>query len=575
ERMDGEDILRDFDDRVAASIRLPEALNRKILCPFQYFGITDSVDLSNVRWEKGRYVASELSNLYTVNDHRVGDVISNLHKYTRDVYEVRALGFCVTIEHANYMAEKFVLAGLKAAALTSENTHHRDLLRRQLKHKQINYLFVVDIFNEGVDIPEIDTVLFLRPTESLTIFLQQLGRGLRLADNKDCLMVLDFVGNSRPEYDFVGKFRALIGKSATSVYKEIEENFPHLPLGCSIVLEKRAKEFILDNIRQAISLNRNQLLRQIRNFESHSSLPLTLKNFIEVNHIPLQYIYRSGGWMRLCQMAGKREEFTATHEKAIISAIHKKWLSTQSISYFRFILHVAKQNFQICIAQCNEQERAMLLMLHYDIWQKAALFDSLEISIQEIGRHPVLVKEIIELLEILIDRVAFCESDIILPFEQPLKLHARYTRDQILTAFGFNSFERRVLNQSGVALNEALNVELLFIDLVKNEKDFSPTTLYNDYAISDSLFHWQSQNQTRSDRGKGLEYIHHRKLGRRILLFVREQAKDEFKNTIGYVFVGEGTLVEYSGSKPMNITWQLSVPLPPYLWKASAKMAVG
>lgn len=279
--------------------------------------------------------------------------------------------------------------------------------------------------------------------------------------------------------------------------------------------------------------------------------------------------------MRLCQMAGKREDFTAVNEKPIIAAIYKKWLSTQSISYFRFILYVAKQNFQIRIAQFNEQERAMLLMLHYDIWQKAALHDSLENSIHEIGQHPALVKEIIDLLEILIDRVDFCESDMILPFEQPIKLHARYTRDQILTAFGFNCFEKQSSNREGVALNKALNVELLFIDLIKNEKDFSPTTLYNDYAISDSLFHWQSQNQTRSDRGKGLEYIHHRTLGRRILLFVREQAKDEFNNTIGYVFVGDGTLVEYSGSKPMNITWQLSVPLPPYLWKASAKMAVG
>ncbi len=85
---------------------------------------------------------------------------------------------------------------------------------------------MVDIFNEGVDVPEIDTVLFLRPTESLTIFLQQLGRGLRLAENKDCLSVLDFVGNSRPEYDFEKKFRALIVKTTTPVAKEIEDNFP-------------------------------------------------------------------------------------------------------------------------------------------------------------------------------------------------------------------------------------------------------------------------------------------------------------------------------------------------------------
>jgi superfamily II DNA or RNA helicase len=236
ERMDGGDIQEDFHNRIAAEIRLPEALNRKLLCPFQYFGITDSVDLTNVRWERGRYVASELTSVYTANDRRVREIIDSLDTYTKDINDTRALGFCVTMEHARFMAEKFCLAGLKADYLTSDNSQDREALRRRLLNKEINYLFVVDIFNEGVDIPEIDTVLFLRPTESLTIFLQQLGRGLRLAENKECLTVLDFIGNSRPEYNFENKFRALIGKTTTTVKKEIEDNFPHLPLGCSIIL---------------------------------------------------------------------------------------------------------------------------------------------------------------------------------------------------------------------------------------------------------------------------------------------------------------------------------------------------
>lgn len=194
------------------------------------------------------------------------------------------------------------------------------ILRKGKRRKEINYLFVVDIFNEGVDIPEIDVVLFLRPTESLTVFLQQLGRGLRLADGKDCLTVLDFVGNSRPEYDFEGKFRALIGKTNSPVQKEIEDDFPHLPLGCSIVLEKKAKEFVLDNIRSATSVNRNQLINKIQSFGHQTHLPLNLKNFCRFYHIPLQLIYKRGGWKRLCAMAGKVEAFTEVNEKEIIRA---------------------------------------------------------------------------------------------------------------------------------------------------------------------------------------------------------------------------------------------------------------
>jgi hypothetical protein len=550
-------------------------MNKKLLCPFQYFGISDSIDLQNVTWAKGKYVASELSSIYTKNDVRVGEIITNLNKYTNNINDVQALGFCVTIEHAVFMAEKFNLAGLKAVYLTSKNSSERDKIRESFKKKDFNYLFVVDIFNEGVDIPEIDTVLFLRPTESLTVFLQQLGRGLRLAEGKECLTVLDFVGNARPEYDFESKFRALIGKTSSSVQKEIESDFPHLPLGCSIVLEKKAKESILENIRKATSLNINQIIIKIRNFQHQTTLPLTLKNFIDLNHIEIETIYKKGSWSRLCQLAGVFEDFEPVNEKEILSAISKKWLSTNSISYFIFILKIAKNNFDIRFKDFNENEKTMLLMLHYDVWQNAGGFKSLEESIKEIGSNKTLVKEIIEVLELLIDKIDFREIDIKLPYQQPLKLHARYTRDQILVAFGLSTFDKKSSNREGVAENKSLNTELLFIDLIKSEEDFSPTTLYDDYAISETLFHWQSQNQTRNDSGKGLTYINHQKLGKRILLFVREKANNQFSNTIGYVFIGEAKFKENEGSKPMSIKWELNEPMPMYLWKDSAKMSIG
>lgn len=575
ERMDNENIPDDFCNRIAAEIRLPEALNRKLLCPFQYFGISDSIDLSKVRWENGRYVPSELTKLYLANDRRVGEILNNANKYLRDINDVRALGFCVTIEHAKYMAEKFTLAKLKAGYLTSENSKEREDIRRRLRNKEINYLFVVDIFNEGVDIPEIDTVLFLRPTESLTVFLQQLGRGLRLSERKECLTVLDFVANARPEYNFENKFRALIGKTTTPVQKEIEDNFPHLPLGCSIVLEQKAKQNILENIIAATSVNRRQLIQKIRNFEHQTTLPLTLNNFIAFNNISLQAIYKRGSWKRLLQLAGKHRNFESTSEKEIVSTILKKWLSTNSTSYFQFILNIAKKRFKPKMESFDEKEKTMLLMLHYDIWQDTREFETLENSIKAIGENAVLVDEIIEVLEILIDEISFKEIDIDLPYTQPLKVHSRYTRDQILVAFGLSTFSKKSSNREGVAENKTLNTEILFVDLIKSEEDFSPTTMYNDYAVSETLFHWQSQNQTRSDYGKGLSYINHLEENKKILLFAREKAKDEFGNTMGYVFIGEGTMQDHYGSKPMSINWNLSEPIPQYLWNASAKMSIG
>lgn len=575
ERMDGENILSDFCNVIAAEIRLPEALNRKLLSPFQYFGITDSVDLSKLQWKNGKYLPAELTKIYTTDDNRVREIINNLEKYLRDIHDVRALGFCVSQEHAAYMAEKFSLAGFKADYLVSENSSERDDKRKQLKNKEINYLFVRDIFNEGIDIPEIDTVLFLRPTESLTIFLQQLGRGLRLSDDKECLTVLDFVGNARSEYDFEGKLRAMVGKTNTSIKKEIENDFPHTPLGCSIILEKVAKEYILRNIQNATNFNRQQLVNKISAYQHSTSQKLTLSNFCNFFHVPVQQIYKKGSWKRLCVEAGVISDFSEKNENEIVRAIGKKWLSCYSSSYFNFILRLAQHGFRVDVSQLDENENKMLLMLYYDVWQNAKLFPSMDEAIATIGTNQSLTEEIIEVISLLDDKIDFVEKEISLPYPQPLKVHSRYTREQIFVAFGMSTFEDKSSNREGVAFIEELNTELLLITLNKSEEDYSPTTLYNDFAINEYIFHWQSQNSARPEIGRGKSYVEQQNIGKQILLFAREQNEDEYGNTMGYVFLGDARFVSNEGAKPMNIKWELSEPMPAYIWKDSAKMAMG
>jgi superfamily II DNA or RNA helicase/HKD family nuclease len=568
ERSDNADILIDFCNRIAAEIRLPEALNRRLLCPFQYFGLTDSVDLSKVKWSRGKYDVDTLTQIYTSSDQRISEIISSLNKYVRNINDVRALCFCASVTHARFMCKKFIEAGLFAGVLTGEDTKNRDIIKSQVKSKEINYLFTVDIFNEGVDIPEIDTILFLRPTESLTIFLQQLGRGLRLSEGKDCLTVLDFVGNARPEYNFENKFRALIGKTSTSVKKEIENNFPHLPLGCSITLEKKAQQHILRNITDSISPTRAQLLSKIRNFEFQSNLTLTLRNFLNTYDLPIEAIYKRGSWNRLCFEAGKISSYDPTNEATIVAGIANKWLSTRSTSYFVFIRKLARYKFNVSSLSLNDEEKQMMLMLHYDFWSISGQSSSLEASINRLGSNAVLVEEMIEVLEYLIDQVDFIEIDPSLKFNQPLKLHGRYTRDQILAAFGLHKLAKAYPSYGvGVVENKDLNIELLFIDLEKSEEDYSPTTRYNDYIIDKHNIHWQTQNATRIDSGKGLTYLQHKERGKTILLFIREMRKNEHGNTIGYVFIGPADFQKSEGSKPVNIQWRVSEPIPPYFIK--------
>lgn len=201
ERMDGKSILPYFNNRIAAEIRLPEAIDRKLLCPFQYFGVTDTVDLDHLKWAAGGYDKGELSRVYTLSgitaNRRADLVVSSLLKYVTDIDDVKGLGFCVTVEHAEFMSNYFNARGIPSMFLTGHSPdEERKAAKNRLVKGEVRFIFVVDIYNEGVDIPEVNTVLFLRPTESLTVFLQQLGRGLRLSEDKECLTVLDFIGQA-------------------------------------------------------------------------------------------------------------------------------------------------------------------------------------------------------------------------------------------------------------------------------------------------------------------------------------------------------------------------------------------
>lgn len=295
ERMDGKSILDYFGGRIAAEIRLPEAIDRKLLCPFQYFGVTDTADLSSLKWRTGGYDKAELSNLYTfsgmVAQRRADLVVSSILKYVTDIDEVKGLGFCVSIEHARFMADYFNTHGIPSMALTGDSSdEERNTAKQRLVSGEIRFIFVVDIYNEGVDIPEVNTVLFLRPTESLTVFLQQLGRGLRLAESKECLTVLDFIGQANKKYNFEEKFAALLSNTTHSVSREIKEGFVSAPNGCYIQLEKIAAKYVLDNI--SASYDRTSgLVARAASFTEDTGLPLTLGNFLDYYHLDPRAIY--------------------------------------------------------------------------------------------------------------------------------------------------------------------------------------------------------------------------------------------------------------------------------------------
>ena len=266
ERMDGISLLPDFGNQISAEIRLPMALDEGLLTPFQYLCISDNTDLRAEDLMQGnKYIATKLTEKLC-NQERVGLIINKLHYYLPDETKCKALGFCASKEHARYMAEQFNASGLNADYLTSDRDSEREQLNRELAKGKINYLFVVDIFNEGVDIPEVDVVLFLRPTESLTIFLQQLGRGLRLYPGKLLLTVFDFVAQLNKNYDFTSRFRSLMVRKDKSVVDQVKDGFTLLPHGCSIHMEEKAQQYVLENIKAAV-YNRRRLIQELRSYD--------------------------------------------------------------------------------------------------------------------------------------------------------------------------------------------------------------------------------------------------------------------------------------------------------------------
>ncbi|MFN5319762.1 MAG: DUF3427 domain-containing protein, partial [Bacteroidia bacterium] len=576
ERHDGNNIAQYFGHSISAEIRLPEALNRGLLCTFQYFGINDQVDISGVSWRRGRYDIDELERIYSEDHRRVGDILRNCDKYLKDIHEVRALCFCVSKKHAVFMAEQFNKKNLKSAYLTSDNASERNSILQGFKSREFNYLFVVDIFNEGVDIPEIDTLLFLRPTESLTIFLQQLGRGLRLHEDKSCLTVLDFVGQQHAEYSFEHKFRGMLGKTHTRVKEEIENDFPHLPLGCSITLERTAKEIILKNITRAYRGGLQTLVNAIVRYKSEYTLSTSLENFCSMTEIGLHKIYATKFmWHQLLQRANGSTTEPNELEKRIAQVLGSTWLSTDSTSYFEFIRRFITD--KSCDTS-NLENQQYLMMLYIDVFDAAPeveTFDQLLLALAPITSNTNICAEIVEYLDYRIKQLTAVEKAYSGNLTSVLRLHGRYTRNQILAGLSESTLNRKASSREGSFKIARANAELLFVTLDKSEGSFKPSTMYHDYFISEELFHWQSQNSTSENSSVGQSYINQASLKKEILLFVREATRDENGNTMAFVFCGPLQYIKHEGNKPMNVTWRMAFVPPAELLNEGKKMAVG
>ena len=561
ERMDGEDITRFFDKKMAYELRLPEAIDNKLLCPFQYFGVSDFVDLSDLKWTRGGYEVSELENVYVFDTEkakrRAQDIIKNTIKYVDDIENVKALGFCVSIKHAEFMANEFNNAGIPSIALTGNSTDEiRKNAAKNLTDGNIKVIFTVDLFNEGVDIPQINTILFLRPTESLTIFLQQLGRGLRIADGKECLTVLDFIGQSNKNYKFADKYRALIGKTKKSVESYVKDGFVSLPKGCFIKLEKQAKEYVLRNIK-GLKNNKDVLIGKIKYFENDTGEKLNLKNFLRYNNISLDEFYNGKRtFTRLCAEAEIIQDFQYENEEVLKKRI-VNLLSMDSPKLIEFSRKYIKNTDM----NLNKEDLILKNMLYYTFYVKnpdREGISSIKEGIEKIISNKLIKEEILDILDVLYEKINCVPIKNSYDFICPLEVHCKYTQAQILAGLEYYREDFYGPMLEGVKFFKDKDLDIFFITLNKSEKDFSELTLYEDYAISENLFHWQSQHKDTENSKNVQRYVNS---NGRVSLFVREY-KTENGKASPYIYLGECTHVSHQGNNPVSFIWKLKNNIP-------------
>ena len=604
EREDGVNIAdKYFGGYVATSIRLWDALEDNLLVPFQYFGIADGTDLRHINIRGGRYDENDLAKRYTDHEdakRRLRIIVKELREKVDNPLRMKALGFCVNVKHAKYMAQKFNEVGIPADFLVGDDISKRrdEVMKKFMSDDhELAVIFTVDLFNEGVDIPNIDTLLMLRPTQSLTLFLQQLGRGLRRAPLKSVLTVLDFVGHQNKNFMVHHKYRAFV-RQGTLTERDVES--PELPAGCHFHLDELTQKQVLMKIHESLRMNKNALIDTVKNYlenmQQNSAEPYirpTVVDFINHYGLGLPQIYGRSSkvtlpgvtkpvattWTSLQAASGLYPDLVVPFQDNISLEVNRRIKALRHVNdSFRINAYLELLNTNILEQDMTDEQRRHAWMLLFSIWPDAKWVGSTErFSLDEglatLRKNGGILQE----LESIWQRNAILDTNSTLPLFEgediPLRTHAYYSREELFAGLAGQgaSFGVPTGFREGVRTFNSSNTTALVVNLEKSEKHFSPTTMYKDYAISTDEFAWDSQSITTPSSQRGQLLQHHEEMGHRIVLFVRHNQKDAM-GTRPYMCLGTVKYISHEGSKPMHIRWSLDRPMPASMFQI-AKIA--
>lgn len=590
ERSDGKSILGYFQNRrdgsPAVELRLWQALDLQLLCPFEYYACDDETDFSSVPWNAPGETAA-IDRLVTGNDMQARMVIHEWQRLAGSLSQSRALVFCVSVGHARFMTGRLNAAGIPAECVVGDSSAaDRRAAPERLARGEINAIVTCDLYNEGVDLPFVNTLLLLRPTQSPVLFQQQIGRGLRLHPSKENCLILDFVGRYREDFRFDRLLSSLTGLHRAQLPIEAENDFPSLPSGCFIHLQRQARERILDSLRRLVQQNWRRLCTELQTYVTlQGRESIRMVDFLKDQGVELESLYRSSGrsgWICLKRQAGLLPG-EATQEEEYFGRRFADLLHVDDVERLAFLSQVTQASAAHVLKEAyphhngsdpvalsgsallrdagSVRERRLLQMLAYQIDAGHQQKETGAAFLARLMESPMSFRELSELADVLSSRNVLPARSIPGMEDLPLCLHASYGIREILTAVGWLTDTRRSPFQAGVLALPERRTELLFVTLDKRE-GYHQRIAYHDYAISAERFHWQTQNSAGPDTKVGRRYLESPDNGWQFQLFVRQTRKDPYRAC------GPVTLLQAEGNRPMSILWKLDVPLPARLFQA-------
>ncbi|ATQ35479.1 DEAD/DEAH family helicase [Mesoplasma entomophilum] len=538
EREDNKDIKAYFDDEYATELRLWDAIDQKLLCPFDYYCIDDT----NTNLQ-GVDLNSDKDIFKVVNTESRNELLfETIKKYLGVYARPTALIFCVTVEHAINISNYLKSKNLKAEALTSQNTKDRKRILHEFSTGRINYLCVVNIFNEGVDIPEINTIILLRPTNSKTVYLQQLGRGLRKTELKNKLEVYDLISNIDNKYDITLGIRNLFNPAIRSS-KSISAK-EGLPYNCTINLEKHTEEIIINSMKSWY-LNKNSMKSYIVEYYERFK-EKALNNMLKDYDLTLIDFYNNldNLFMPIAKQINKfkdnenntnrnkniLKQFLFLNNHKIINYFYKRL--TKQLPSNEINLDLDNLLITSCLYEITSMEKFLNVYPNY-----LEINDLVENFIDE---HKVIVEELVMILKYKLDNETLIFEN---EYETGLNVSSTYTVKQVLSLVNRTNFlhyrtEMKVLTFQAGFLTFDNSKQIILAD--EESENYGKKTKHDDI---NNLFYW-SLPEKMTIKNKIIKDFENENIKKYLFIQDRQNVKKKNLYLKLYKFTGIGKFEE-------------------------------